>query len=109
MLLPLLGYLLGAVIAWALGQPPADILAIAVETGIQNTGIAIFMLQFCLKQPAADLTTGNAEGFLITFIKNLIKPYSFIQIIINYTSKYMQTFLRIFYYFYMHFRYLGYK
>lgn len=72
MLLPLLGYVLGAVIAWALGQPPADILAIAVETGIQNTGIAIFMLQFCLKQPAADLTTGNAADFL-TCLDNSIK------------------------------------
>jgi len=57
MLLPLLGYLLGALLAWTLGQPPADTLAIAVETGIQNTGIAIFMLQFCLGQPEADLTT----------------------------------------------------
>ncbi|XP_054288932.1 ileal sodium/bile acid cotransporter-like [Macrosteles quadrilineatus] len=57
MLLPLLGYLLGAMLAWTLGQSPQDILAIAVETGIQNTGIAIFMLQFCLGQPEADLTT----------------------------------------------------
>lgn len=30
-----------------------------VESGIQNTGIAIFMLKFTLGQPAADITTGN--------------------------------------------------
>jgi len=57
LLLPLLGYTLGACLAWTLRQPPEDMLAIAVETGIQNTGISIFMLQFCLGQPAADLTT----------------------------------------------------
>uniref|UniRef100_A0A1B6F323 P3 protein n=1 Tax=Cuerna arida TaxID=1464854 RepID=A0A1B6F323_9HEMI len=57
MLLPLLGYVLGALLAWTLRQPPADVLAISIETGIQNTGIAIFMLQFCLGQPEADLTT----------------------------------------------------
>lgn len=34
-----------------------DRLAIAVEAGIQNTGIAIFILRFALGQPQADLTT----------------------------------------------------
>lgn len=34
-----------------------DRLAIAIEAGIQNTGIAIFILRFALGQPQADLTT----------------------------------------------------
>lgn len=55
--LPLIGYISGAVLASVCKQPPADVLAIAIETGIQNTGIAIFMLQVCLHQPEADLTT----------------------------------------------------
>ena len=32
-----------------------DIIAIAIETGIQNTGMAIFMLWFTLDHPAGDL------------------------------------------------------
>lgn len=35
-----------------------DVIAIAIETGVQNTGLAIFALRFSLPQPEADLTTG---------------------------------------------------
>lgn len=38
-------------------QSPRDALTIAIETGIQNTGIAIFMLNFTLPQPQADITS----------------------------------------------------
>ncbi|XP_066997511.2 ileal sodium/bile acid cotransporter isoform X2 [Anabrus simplex] len=55
--LPWLGYFCGSVIAKILRQPAGDILAIAIETGTQNTGISIFMLRFSLGQPEADLTT----------------------------------------------------
>ncbi|RZC39548.1 ileal sodium/bile acid cotransporter [Asbolus verrucosus] len=55
--LPYLGYLLGYCMAKLLKQPPPDCLAIAIKTGIQNTGIAIFLLRFTLSQPEADLTT----------------------------------------------------
>lgn len=58
MALPWLGYLLGYIVAMVLGQNPADSLTIAIETGIQNTGIAIFLLR-ALPQPQADLTTGK--------------------------------------------------
>jgi solute carrier family 10 (sodium/bile acid cotransporter), member 3/5 len=54
--LPWLGYLFGFIFAKICGQVPKDALAIAIETGVQNTGIAIFMLS-ALEQPAADLTT----------------------------------------------------
>lgn len=38
-------------------QKHEDRLAIAIEAGVQNTGIAIFVLRFALGQPQADLTT----------------------------------------------------
>ncbi|GBP40164.1 hypothetical protein EVAR_20307_1 [Eumeta japonica] len=55
--LPWLGYLFGYVFARALKQPHPDALAISIETGVQNTGIAIFLLRYALPQPDADLTT----------------------------------------------------
>lgn len=57
--LPYLGYLLAYVMAKVLKQSQPDCLAIAIEAGIQNTGIAIFLLRFSLPQPEADLTTGT--------------------------------------------------
>lgn len=55
--LPLFGYTAGWLISFILRQEKVDRLAIAIESGIQNTGIAIFILQFALGQPEADLTT----------------------------------------------------
>lgn len=55
--LPWLGYFCGWLLAHLFKQPPNDTLAISIETGIQNTGIAIFLLRFSLGQPEADLTT----------------------------------------------------
>ncbi|EFN78725.1 ileal sodium/bile acid cotransporter isoform X2 [Harpegnathos saltator] len=55
--LPWLGFLFGFIIAKLCKQHQADIRAIAIETGIQNTGVAIFLLRFTLQPPAADLTT----------------------------------------------------
>ncbi|XP_012536492.1 ileal sodium/bile acid cotransporter isoform X2 [Monomorium pharaonis] len=55
--LPWLGFTFGFIIAYICKQPQADIRAIAIETGIQNTGVAIFLLRFTLKPPANDLTT----------------------------------------------------
>jgi sodium/bile acid cotransporter 3/5 len=55
--LPWLGYTFGWVFAKLFRQSSPDSIAISVETGIQNTGIAIFLLTFSLEQPTADLTT----------------------------------------------------
>uniref|UniRef100_A0A182NR99 Sodium-bile acid cotransporter n=1 Tax=Anopheles dirus TaxID=7168 RepID=A0A182NR99_9DIPT len=55
--LPWIGYCFGFLASHVMRLPLADALAISVETGIQNTGIAIFLLRFALEQPAADLTT----------------------------------------------------
>lgn len=57
--LPWLGFTLGFIVAKICKQPQANIRAIAIETGIQNTGVAIFLLRFTLKPPADDLTTGK--------------------------------------------------
>ncbi|CAH1994356.1 unnamed protein product [Acanthoscelides obtectus] len=57
MSLPWMGYLFGYVVSKILRQSEEDCIAIAVEIGIQNTGIAIFLLRFTLPQPEADLTT----------------------------------------------------
>lgn len=67
---PWLGYSLGWLLAKVLKQPSPDCLAIAIETGIQNTGIAIFLLRFSLPQPEADLTTGIYISFY--FSKTII-------------------------------------
>jgi len=56
---PWTGYLLGLVTSLTARLSKPDIISMTVESGIQNTGIAIFMLKFCLEQPAADITTGN--------------------------------------------------
>ncbi|XP_044754868.1 ileal sodium/bile acid cotransporter isoform X2 [Coccinella septempunctata] len=57
MALPYLGFTAAFILSKILRQADPDCLAIAIETGIQNTGIAIFLLRFSLTQPAADLTT----------------------------------------------------
>lgn len=44
-------------LALIFGQEKRDRLTIAIEAGIENTGIAIFILRFTLGQPQADLTT----------------------------------------------------
>ncbi|CAG9829817.1 unnamed protein product [Diabrotica balteata] len=55
--IPWIGYLAGFLMAKLLRQNPIDSLTVAIEVGIQNTGIAIFLLNFALIQPEADLTT----------------------------------------------------
>ncbi|KAK4876140.1 hypothetical protein RN001_012562 [Aquatica leii] len=55
--LPWLGYVIAYILAVLFKQPPHIALTIAVETGIQNTGIAIFLLRFALPQPEADIVT----------------------------------------------------
>ena len=53
--LPWLGFAFGCLFSKLCGRERKDIIAIAIETGIQNTGMAIFMLWFTLDHPAGDL------------------------------------------------------
>lgn len=54
--LPTLGYLSGLILASALSLPLQDVIAISIETGIQNISVAIFILKFSLEKPAGDIT-----------------------------------------------------
>jgi len=54
--LPWIGFLLGFIVAKICRRPTEDVIAIAIETGIQNTGMSIFILWFTLHQPLGDMT-----------------------------------------------------
>jgi len=53
--LPWLGFAFGCLFSKLWKRERKDIIAIAIETGIQNTGMSIFMLWFTLDHPAGDL------------------------------------------------------
>lgn len=63
--IPWVGYLVGLIVSIITRLSKPDIISLTVESGIQNTGITIFMLKFCLGQPAADITTGDSTFFFI--------------------------------------------
>lgn len=54
--LPWLGFSFGFTMAKVLKRPMEDVIAIAIETGIQNTGMSIFILWFTLDHPLGDMT-----------------------------------------------------
>ncbi len=54
--LPWLGFSLGFLMAKICNRPIEDVIAIAIETGVQNTGMSIFILWFTLDHPLGDLT-----------------------------------------------------
>jgi len=54
--LPWIGFAFGCTLARLTKRPPEDVIAIAIETGVQNTGMAIFILWFTLDQPLGDMT-----------------------------------------------------
>ena len=53
--LPYLGFLFGGLMATLLRQPLRRVVAITIETGIQNVGLGIMVLKYSLPQPEADL------------------------------------------------------
>lgn len=53
--LPWCGFMFGCFAALLTKRKPEDVTAIAVETGIQNTGIAILLLKASFGQPDADI------------------------------------------------------
>merc|ERR1719400_1310815 len=53
--LPWLGFAFDCLFSKLCRRERKDIIAIAIETGIQNTGMSIFMLWFTLSHPAGDL------------------------------------------------------
>ncbi|GAU94752.1 hypothetical protein RvY_06473-2 [Ramazzottius varieornatus] len=57
LIVPWCGYVFGATLALISKRSKEQIIAIAVETGVQNTGIAIVLLRSSLPQPDADLAS----------------------------------------------------
>lgn len=56
--LPWLGFAFGCTFARLCKRPLEDVIAIAIETGIQNTGVSIIMLWMTLDHPMGDIA-GN--------------------------------------------------
>ncbi len=54
-MLPWVGFFIGTTAAFVLRQSRPQIIAIGLETGIQNVGIAILILMFTLPQPEGSL------------------------------------------------------
>ncbi|KAI1730558.1 sodium bile acid symporter family domain-containing protein [Ditylenchus destructor] len=57
LLLPWCGFMFGCFTSILLKQKPEDVTAIAIETGVQNTGIAIMLLKISFPEPDADVSS----------------------------------------------------
>lgn len=57
--LPWLGFISGAIISFIGVRDKKKIIAICIETGIQNTAVAIFFLRLTFPQPESDLALAN--------------------------------------------------
>jgi len=80
--LPWLGFAAGLLIAVLARQPKPNVVAISIETGIQNTGIAIMLLQLSFAQPDADLAA------VLPVVVAMFTPAPMvIALIIHYVSK----------------------
>ncbi|KAL8559699.1 hypothetical protein ACOMHN_002232 [Nucella lapillus] len=55
-ILPYVGFLLGGLVAFLFRMERARVLTVAIETGIQNTGIAIVLLLLSLPHPESDIS-----------------------------------------------------
>ncbi|RWS28382.1 ileal sodium/bile acid cotransporter-like protein [Leptotrombidium deliense] len=52
-----IGFLVGVIFAAIFRLPLPDLIAVSIETGIQNTGVAIVLLRLSLQEPNSDLAT----------------------------------------------------
>ena len=71
--LPWIGFSFGFVLAKLLKRPMEDIIAIAIETGIQNTGMSIFILWLTLDHPLGDMA-----GKLTTHCIHVLRDHPYI-------------------------------
>ncbi|VDM60056.1 unnamed protein product [Angiostrongylus costaricensis] len=55
LLLPWCGFMFGCFMSIITRRSPEDVTAIAIETGVQNTGIAILVIKASFSQPDADI------------------------------------------------------
>nr|KAG5690479.1 hypothetical protein BaRGS_016479 [Batillaria attramentaria] len=61
-LLPYTGFLLGGMVALVLRMSKKHVITIAIETGIQNTGIAVILLLLSLDHPESDRNESCTSG-----------------------------------------------
>ncbi|XP_061197377.1 ileal sodium/bile acid cotransporter-like [Saccostrea echinata] len=80
-LVPYCGFFFGAVVAFLTRHDRQKILTIAIETGIQNTGISIVMLQLSLPLPDSDI------GIVAPIICSVFTPIPMAIAIISYEIK----------------------
>ncbi|KAK7070644.1 hypothetical protein SK128_006850 [Halocaridina rubra] len=59
LLLPLLGYILGLILAGIFRQSWKKCIAISIETGVQNTTIAVIILNVAIPPPVSNIATGE--------------------------------------------------
>ncbi|KAM7533004.1 hypothetical protein Aperf_G00000126427 [Anoplocephala perfoliata] len=76
--LPIIGYLAGLLAALACRRPWPVVVAISIETGVQNSGVAVLILIYAIPQPQGDL------GAVMPIIMALATPiYLLIWLIIR--------------------------
>ncbi|BHF82930.1 hypothetical protein SprV_0802607000 [Sparganum proliferum] len=66
--LPWTAFLAAGLIAYLLRRPRAEILTIAIETGIQNIGIAVLVLIYSMPQPEGDI------GAVMSLVVSMFTP-----------------------------------
>ncbi|PAV80788.1 hypothetical protein WR25_03347 isoform D [Diploscapter pachys] len=85
LLLPWCGFMFGCFTAIITRREPPDVTAIAIETGIQNTGIAILLLKASFAQPDADI------GMVLPVIVACFTPFPLLfGAAVHHTIKYIK-------------------
>lgn len=72
---PWCGYIIAYFVAWLFRQDHTDRLTIAIETGVQNIGIAMIMLMFSLPEPEVDIAIVQPLALLLATDKPLLIMY----------------------------------
>ena len=80
--LPWIGFSFGFALAKLLKRPTEDVIAIAIETGIQNTGMSIFILWLTLDHPLGDMA-GKLNILIIQKSNFQMRAINFSGVLIN--------------------------
>jgi len=79
-LLPYVGFSISGVVAFILRQPPPRIFTIAIETGFQNTLLAIILMKLSLPQPDADMSIVGPVAISTASVLPLWIAYAIVEI-----------------------------
>jgi len=60
------GYAAGSLMAWMAGLNTKQIIAVSLETAMQNAGIAVLVLQSNLESPYGDMALLSVIGYLLS-------------------------------------------